>query len=489
MRKSILALMLSLTLLMLLPWVCASANQWGLSSELYDAVSSAGNTWDSYNSTKAQTSGTVAILGSRYHNVLMCLVDGTLRTYTKAVYQPDDQAERVTLDAAGNGFVLAYGPAESYTFTRIAEGYLLEKAQVGDLTLTGCWNEEGQDIYRYEAVQGAESVVWYATQHLGDFNISLFPRSISEIRRMNVLQGALKDGSSLFPRSDGDIPSVGRYAQVGQGTEAVYSAPYGENAWRAADGKAAVGLNGELWLLRTFYDDYTGEAYACIRYAVSQRTQRIGYIRGTVLEPDADTAWAEDGAIWRPYGEMLNVSLRAVCDTYLTDDPDVSQYPQFDVPAGTLFNCMALYGESYAYVGAEVRDGQFVDGGAIVWGFVPLRDLEPLYAQEASQSVRDRLIGTWAITAGGNMIDDPITFLADGTYQASVTQGTWTVREYNAFCNLYWNDPPYELWLTEEDTGRVTVRGLSFNSNGFSLSNSEGSGGYEPAVLLPGNNG
>lgn len=486
MKRPLLALLICITLLSALP-VFASANQWGLTGALYSAVADAGDTWDAYRAA-AQAGENLAIMKSRYHQVLLYLRDGVLRTYTKAVYQPGTEMSP-TLEKTQNGFVLAYGPEERYTFVLGQEGYLLEQAQVGSLTLTGCWNEDGTDIYRYQAVQGADSAIWYAMQHLGDFNISLFPRSVDEIRRLNLLQGALSSGDSLFPRSDGDIPSVGRYAQIGKGTEAVYSAPYGESAWRAADGKAAVGLEGELWLLRTYYNVNESKAYACIRYAVSQRTQRIGFIRGTTLEPDADTAWATDESIWAPYDMLLNVPLRTVSDTYLTDDPDVSQYPQFDVPAGTVFSCRALYGESYAYVSAEVQNGKFVDGGSIVWGFVPLRALEPVYDEEAPQSVHDSLVGTWAITAGGNMIDDPITFYADGTYQASVTHGTWAVRKAYPQSNLYWDHPPYELWLTETDTGCVTVRGLSFHGQGFSLTNSEGSGGYEPITALPGNNG
>lgn len=87
------------------------------------------------------------------------------------------------------------------------------------------------------------------------------------------------------------------------------------------------------------------------------------------------------------------------------------------------------------------------------------------------------------------MIPAPITFYADGTYQTPYGQGTWIVRVYNPGYNLYWNNPPYELWLTDTDTGMVTVRGLSFQQGGFSLSNSEGSGGYEPTTELPGSNG
>ena len=52
---------------------------------------------------------------------------------------------------------------------------------------------------------------------------------------------------------------------------------------------------------------------------------------------------------------------------------------------------------------------------------------------------------------------------------------------YNPDCNLYWNDPAYELILRDDD-GRVTVRGLSFATDMgeeiFSLTNWEGGGGY-----------
>ena len=481
MKRRAISLLLCLTLFAACPLFRASANQWGLTGELYGAVSQETETWNSYRAAR-QASGELALMSSRYHNVLLLLADGMLHRYTKAVYQPQSGQEDVTLEATDTGFLLAYGSEERYTFRLTEEGYALEQAQVGNLSLKGITDQETGCIYGYEAVQGEERATWYASQLLGDFNISLFPRSVAEIRRLNLLNGALDSGKSLFPRSDGDMPSGQRYAGLGSGTEAVYSAPEGESAWRAADGKAAVGLGGELWLLRCFYHPSSRTAYACISYEVSQRTHRIGFIRGTALDPDADTSWAEDESVWRPYEQMIGVNLRAVTDTYLTDDPDVSQYPQFTVPAETLFTCMGLYGESYAYVSAEVKDGRFVDDGAIVWGFVPLSALEPLYAEEAPQEIRDALVGLWDNNAGGSMIDAPIAFYADGTYQAASTQGSWTVRVYDSAANLYWNDPPYELWLTEEGTGRVVVRGLDFDAGGFSLTNSEGSGGYAPTA-------
>lgn len=155
MKKHLLALSLSLILLAVLPWY-AMANQWGISGELYTAVSDAGDTWDAY-SVMEQASGTLAIMKSKYHHVLMCLMDDGLHTYTKAVYQPGETDAEVALEAASDGFTLSYGADETYSFCPAEEGYMLEQARVGDLILTGCRDEETGDIYRYEAVQGSES--------------------------------------------------------------------------------------------------------------------------------------------------------------------------------------------------------------------------------------------------------------------------------------------------------------------------------------------
>ena len=107
-------------------------------------------------------------------------------------------------------------------------------------------------------------------------------------------------------------------------------------------------------------------------------------------------------------------------DTWLTDDPDVSQYSQFKVPKGTQFTCMGLYNDYYAYVGAEVKNDKFVDGGAIIWGFVPVRDLKPM-EQEKQPEAMDKLIGNWKVYAGGSMADDYLVFNSDGTF----TAGMW----------------------------------------------------------------
>ena len=86
-------------------------------------------------------------------------------------------------------------------------------------------------------------------------------------------------------------------------------------------------MSGEVWLLR-LVTNADGDCYACVRYDVSERTQRIGYVPASALRIRLDTT---------PSDDLIDVIVRANCDTYLTDDPDVSQFAQFEVPAGTLF--------------------------------------------------------------------------------------------------------------------------------------------------------
>ncbi|MBR3099841.1 MAG: hypothetical protein IKH18_09820, partial [Clostridia bacterium] len=70
---------------------------------------------------------------------------------------------------------------------------------------------------------------------------------------------------------------------------------------------------------------------------------------------------------------------------------------------------------------------------------------------------------------------------AERVENAARASGTWYVTKYNPFMNLYWNKPPYQLTLIYNN-GRVTIRGLDFDDEGFSLTNEEGGGGYIPAT-------
>ena len=188
------------------------------------------------------------------------------------------------------------------------------------------------------------------------------------------------------------------------------------------------------------------------------------------------------------------MDVQASRTTFLTDDPFVSQYAQFTVPEGIVFNCMGLLGNDWAYVSAEVNGkGKFIDGGAIVWGFVPVRDLALMTGEnDICHDVMQELEGSWHFTAGGSMAEDVLILHADGTYEGSnavygedgsesgldpTHAGTWYVTKYNSFQNKYWSGK-YEITFVQEN-GVTNVKALTLEEYGFSLTNNEGGGGYE----------
>ncbi len=424
----------------------ALANGWGLRGELLGAVSSDGR-WKNYYNISDQA-GEAAVMHSRYHNALMVMENGELKVYTKAVYQPEDEQEKPVLKLQNGELLLAYG-VEHYYFTQVDGRWKLASSWGGEIGLRQ--NENG---YGYIAYNDAESVRFAQQIWLEDFNIRLHPRTLGEVRQINQNLAALDSGRDVLSRE----PML---MEKGKGTVPVYSAPYGDSAWRAAKGKAAVGLKGDVWFMGS-YVNAGGERYDCVRYDVSERTQRVGYI-----------ATEQSGM---PNASWINVPVFALQDTYLTDDPEVSQFQQFQVPKGTWFTCMGAYGNDYAYVGAEVKDGRFVDGGQIVWGFVPLKHLG-LDDGTPDDKVAAALVGNWVYAAGGSMGPEYLALQDNGRFESELGSGTWHVRHYHSGWNLYWADVPYEMVLLYDD-GRMNIKGLMLTDDGFSLLNWEGSGGY-----------
>ena len=215
----------------------------------------------------------------------------------------------------------------------------------------------------------------------------------------------------------------------------------------------------------------------------------MGYIERAALDGKQAEPWDETD-------NLLALPLIVIQETYLTDDPEVSQYPQFALPVGTLLNCMGLYDDDYAYVSAEVKDGRVTDGGQIVWGCVPLRDVQPLHFQtQPEKDVMAQLDGTWWFYAGGLSMGDVLRLNADGTYESWMgawegelidgelsSRGRWQVLACDPSYNLYWNDPAYEILFIPDGEYLRTVRveGLTLDGeNSFSLTNWEGGGGYE----------
>lgn len=486
MKKKLLSVFVAMILIFLcLMTGVASANSWGLMGKLLTAVQKV-HTWDNYYSLSNQADA-FCVMQSRYHNALF-FVDGSgeLRTYTTAVHQPGVTDVFVLLTYEEDTLTLRYGDLEFFAFRRVdgSDTFELIQAEIGSFRLEG-------NAYSYRCEDENGTVVLSEKITLANFNIELFPRSTEEVRHLNRMRSQFRSSLNCLGAMDpvGEGYSADFQGELldpqKKGTVSVYSAPYGKSAWRAGKGKAAAGLKDDIWLLSEFVNA-DGEAYACIRYNVSERTQRIGYARCEDLglpDPELPT---ED----IPGLTFTRIDVETAVETYLTDDPDVSQFHQFTVPAGTTFSCMGLYNGSYAYVSAEVKDGKFTDGGAIVWGFVPIRDLK-IMDREIRTDVMSQLAGDWRLEGGGSFAEEILHFRADGTFTAgtgameegediteeSTQSGIWTVTDYNAFRNQYWNNPPYEITLLY-DNGRAAVCGLTVSEDSFGLTDWEGGGGY-----------
>lgn len=460
----------------------ASANSWGLSGNLLNVVAK-DKRWNDY-STLCSQQGDFAVMGSRYHHVLMRHKDGQLLTYPLAVWQKTDKAhvEKPKLNLRNDGHVLeiTYSDQESYSFQlnrqydTFDSGDALIHAYVNGLNFT-------RTDYSLLVSDGTRNVIWQRDVRLDNFNIKLFPRTIDEVDHLNRMYALLASADRLGTDLEGRFDPG-----AGKGSAPVYSAPYGDSAWRAAKGKAAVGLAGGYWHLGTYINE-SGVPYFKIRYEVSERTQRIGYVRPADL--GVKTELGDDLT-----GQMIHVPVETIHGTWLTDDPVVSQYQQFYVPLGMQMICMGRYGKDYAYVAAKAKNGSFVDGGKvvengdqIVWGYVPLRDLGISSADDYRNTIEwdmmAKFAGHWHFAAGGVGITDDLTLYADGTWEGDTDLpigGTWRLTAYNAKDNLYWAEVPYEITFTR-DNGAVTTKGFwpSEDGSSFSLLYWEGSGGYE----------
>lgn len=472
--KRLLALTLFLALL-LLP-SAALANSWGLKGDLLSAVM-ADHTWDDY--TSSDQVGNVAVMTSRYHNALMLVKDkkAPLEVHTRAVWQPDDERGHASLSRSGDGFVLSYGKQESYTFMPHEDSFLLAKAVIGDFTLT-LTQEDGLYIGTQNG-QSARLYIW-GGYTLERFSIRLLPRSIDEILRFNTMRRALDSGSDVLGWYEDAMNPGKLYSPGKKGSVPVYGAP-SENAWRAGN-KAAVSLRGDIRVLREWIGE-DGETWLHICYEVSQRTHRFGFIKASQL-PGYKVVGCDSR-------QQIAVPVRTAAEpTIQTDDPLLSQFSQFDLPAGIKLTCIGMYNDEYALVRTKI-------GGKEAWLFVPLKDLTP-DTGDVLRDVMAQLEGCWYFHAGGNMSSDYLQFHADGTFcdpSFPENHGVFTVTAYDPAQGKYWNDPPYEITLRYAD-GRVNICGLTLNQteydvydpvtdavtwetrDGFSLTNWEGGGGY-----------
>ena len=461
----------------------ASANSWGLTGDLYRAVEQA-KAWDDYTLLGNQA-GDFAVLKSRYHNALFWADLGNdLHVYTTAVYQPEDKKPAPKLEITEDeDLVLSYGDSESYTFTLTTDGYELTGAAVGDFRLETN-PMDGDSIYYWDfsGSDGEGTAVFPMRITLDTFNIRLFPHSAAEVRNINLMHALLEDtryclgfGPDTDDAYSPDRP--GRLLEPKQkGTAPVYSAP-SEKSWRAGKGKAAVGLGGRLWVL-TAREGADGNAWACIRYDVSERTQRIGWTQCKNLGLENET---EDAAFAR-------TPVKAIADTFLTDDPDVSQFAQFTVSKGTELACLGLYNDCYAYVEAKQNNGKLSGKGTITRGFVPVRDLQPA-PSSVQKNIMKQAAGVWYAEGSAPVVGDLFTLNTDGTFivgtaggpdeEPETLEGTWYVTKYDAAEGIYWDDPAYRITLLYNN-GHREIYGMTLTETHLSLTRGMGGGIYAP---------
>ena len=458
-----------LLVLLLLP-AAALANSWGLKGDLLTAVSS-DSAWNDY--TSGDQVGNVATMRSRYHYALM-LVAGKkqpLQVYTRAMWQPTDHKDFPQLTKSGSGFILSYGRNESYTFMPHEDSFILTEAIIGDFTLT-LTQDDGLYIGE-ENGQTARLYIW-GGYTLERFSIRLLPRSIGEIVRFNTMRVALDSGSDVLGWYEDSLHPGHLYTPRKKGTVPVYGAP-STDAWRAGSGKASVSLKGEIWVLREWIGE-DGETWLHIRYEVSQRTHRFGFIKASQLPGYQIVGCDACPQVAVPV-RVADLTMAA-----LTDDPLVSQYGQHLLLSGTEVTAIGMYNDEYALVQVEIS-------GKPAWLFAPLKDLEPVPGTVLTD-VMAQLDGCWEYWAGGSMGPDYLRLNADGTFYNPAWPedgGTWVVTAYDPARGKYWNDPPYEIALFYRD-GRVNVKGLTIGEqedtgdgilrDAFSLTNWEGGGGY-----------
>ena len=400
--RRFISIFLCVTLLLTLPAPAALANGWGLKRGLMLNAVSKTHDYDEYSALaqlKVQD-GEVAVMASRYHAVLLFAYEFNGKTrldaYHTAVLQPDEKGyKKVKLQRRDPGFVLQYSDMELY-FTPLLSNealtYVLESGALDSLTLQA--GGENSELTSYLTVSdGKNSVKWYGWQHatpsLAEFNLRLFPRTMEEIGAIREMDSILWPQFEEIELMDEEMPG-----DAGASTVPVYSAP-SESSVRFAKGKASVNLREPA----KFYGLTRDGNWALIEYEVSDRTSRFGYVKRSDL-PSSVT--------WKYNISSIDVPVTVTQDTFLTDDPNVSQYQQMTLNAGSSVRLLGKYREWYAYVETTLD-------GKTVRGFVPRACLRwPMPTEEAPEAAA-RLVGEWESGGGSETLGSYVTFSADGT--------------------------------------------------------------------------
>lgn len=490
--RRFLSALLCLTLLLTLLAPAALANSWGLKSGMILNAVSKTHDYDEYTAL-AQLKlldGEVAVMASRYHAVLLYAYQfkGELRLEAShtAVKQPDEKDyKKVKLQAESPGFVLKYSDMELHFYPWVGYNrrtYTLQSGKIGKLTLQpGGVNSESTGWLTCS--DGENTVDWFVADEgvltLTQLNLRLFPRTMDELGAMRELINVVAPQFVDYELYSADeMPG-----DAGAATVPVYSAP-GDGSVRFAKGKASVNLREPA----KFYGFTQDGNWALVEYTVSGRTSRFGYVRRSEL-PSSVT--------WKYNISSIDMPVTVTQDTFLTDDPNVSQYRQMTLKAGGSVRLLALYGPWYAYVETTLE-------GKTVRGFVPRASLRCPLPTEEDPEVAQRLLGEWQCSGGGEMLGDYVTFQPDGRaatsglplermktlspqereeYGEPVWEGYQVYKSTARERANFWNECAHIL-VFRDDTGYISgFYGLMLDTDeegreAFSVLFGEGGGGY-----------
>lgn len=234
-------------------------------------------------------------------------------------------------------------------------------------------------------------------------------------------------------------------------TVPVYAAP-SEDAWRGANGEAAVSLAEPLTVLGVMKDS----DWLLIEYEISATERRIGYI------------YSNDR--WSPWVRGLSLAgivAHTSGETVMTDDPRASGRAMAVLHADELVCVLGRVGEDLFYVEATVD-------GKTAHGFVPcsavaLPEMSPL------TDVMETLEGVWGFYGGAEVLGYGAIFTADGSLLLCDTdddmetpptrlipdedlRATYAVYRTDAEDRRFWSE--YVITLEMDESRQVY--GLSF---------------------------
>lgn len=230
------------------------------------------------------------------------------------------------------------------------------------------------DDGRYTVTDAAgETTVWGAEEIARDgFCADLLPRSLDEVRRMNRVMAYLADDA---------LSGTWATVELRQNrTVPVYAAP-SEDAWRGANGRAAVSLAGPFTLLASFGN----EGWWLIEYETGGGARRVGYIPQQAVDRAVPYGW------W-----FIPMTLPLREDAAMTDDPHGGRREIARFAAGESLTVLGYYDGLWAYAQTEID-------GKTARGFVPLRALTTL-EEEPLMDVMAELTGEWAFAGGGEVL-------------------------------------------------------------------------------------